>query len=212
MDQAISGCLESVSNTIVKETPVAPVAQDRTLFRAQGRPLTLTSVTPVNSWTDSPAMRLRGMRDVAERLLNVATLGADIVERLISLLVLKAIAGVGAGQGAQRQQPRHEASIRVRFAGRDKLVYLIGEGEAPPRRWWGFAERLDGAAQIGQGFPDGNQPVALTLHALFSHASQTRQGYHHRQRGEDAVTGIQLSTGRCTSGPSSPARPASRSE
>ena len=32
-------------------------------------------------------MRLRGMRDVAERLLNVATLGADIVERLISLLV-----------------------------------------------------------------------------------------------------------------------------
>ena len=31
------------------------------------------------------------MRDVAERLLNVATLGADIVERLILLLVLKAM-------------------------------------------------------------------------------------------------------------------------
>ena len=31
------------------------------------------------------------------------------------------------------------------------------------------------------------QPVALTLHALFSHVPQN----HHRQRGEDAVTGIQ---------------------
>ena len=48
--------------------------------------------------------------------------------------------------------------------------------EAPPRRWWGFAERLDGAAQIGDDFTDGNQPVALTLHALFSHVPQTRQG------------------------------------
>ena len=48
-----------------------------------------------------------------------------------------------------------------------------------------------GAGQIGQGFGNGNQPVALTLHALFSHAPQTRQGHHNRQRGEDAVTGIQ---------------------
>ena len=101
------------------------------------------------------------MRDVAERLLNVATLGADIVERLISLLVLKAIAGVGAGQGAQRQQPRHEAEIGVRFAGRDQLVHLIGLGETPLRRAV-RAERLDGAGQIGQGIGDGNQLAALT--------------------------------------------------
>ena len=41
-----------------------------------------------------------------------------------------------------------------------------------------------GPAQIGQGFPDGNQIAAFTLHALFSHAPQTRQGHHsyHSQR------------------------------
>ena len=44
----------------------------------------------------------------------------------------------------------------------------------PARRRARGYERLDRAGQIGQGFPDGNQPVALTLHALFSHARQTR--------------------------------------
>ena len=33
-----------------------------------------------------------------------------------------------AGQRAQRQQPRHEASLRVRFAGRHQLVHLIESG------------------------------------------------------------------------------------
>ena len=60
----------------------------------------------------------------------------------------------------------------IRFAGPDKLVHLIGNGEAPPRRWWGFAERLDGAAQIGQGFGNGNQLAAFTLHVR-SHASHS---------------------------------------
>ena len=50
---------------------------------------------------------------------------------------------------------------------------------AQPRRGWGFAERLDGAAQIGQGFGNRNQLTALTLHALFSHVPQTRQGQFH---------------------------------
>ncbi len=108
------------------------------------------------------------------------------------------VAGVAAGQAAQRHQARHETEIRVRFAGPDQLVYLIGEGEAPPRRWWGFAERLDRAAQAADDFTYGNQLAALTLHALFSHVPQTRQGHyrrlfpirhlwdrHHRQRGED---------------------------
>ena len=31
------------------------------------------------------------------------------------------------------------------------------------------AERRHRPAQIGQGFPDRNQTVLLTLHALFSH-------------------------------------------
>ena len=63
----------------------------------------------------------------------------------------------------------HSAIVRamkprsgVRFAGRDKLVHLIGEGEAPLRRWWGFAERLDGTGQaVDEGFSDRNQLAAF---------------------------------------------------
>ena len=47
--------------------------------------------------------------------------------------VLEAVAGVVPGQRAQRHQPRHKTEIGVRFAGRDKLVHLIGHGEAAPR-------------------------------------------------------------------------------
>ena len=43
--------------------------------------------------------------------------------------------------------------------------------ECPPWLWLsGFADRLDGAGQIGQGGGDGNQPVSFTLHGLFSHS------------------------------------------
>ena len=94
----------------------------------------------------------------------------------VDAFVLKPVAGVAPGQRAERHRSRHKAALRVRFAGPDQLVYLIGEGEAPPRRWWGFADRLDGAAQIGQGFPDRNQAVLfITLHGFppFPHAPQT---------------------------------------
>ncbi len=50
------------------------------------------------------------------------------------------VAGVGAGQAAQRQQPRHEAEIGVRFAAPDKLVHLIGLGEVVQRLGRCFAE------------------------------------------------------------------------
>ena len=51
---------------------------------------------------------------------------------------IEAGAWVGAGQGAQHQQPRHEPQIGVRFAGIDKLVHLIDLGEAQ-QRWWRFS-------------------------------------------------------------------------
>ena len=81
----------------------------------------------------------------------------------------------------------------------------------------GWAEqagnRLHGAAHTGEGITDRNQPAALTLHTLFSHAwlilpcsSETRktQGHlhrrlllrrhlsqrHHRQGREDAGAGV----------------------
>ena len=76
------------------------------------------------------------------------------------------VAGVGAGQGAQHHHPGHEAFLGVRFAGPDKLVHLIGLGEVPPCRWWDFAERLDRAGQIGQGFGNGNQLASFALHGF----------------------------------------------
>ena len=54
-------------------------------------------------------------------------------------------------QGAERHCARHETEIGVRFAGADKLVHLIEAGEVVQRLGRGFAERLDGAAQIGEG-------------------------------------------------------------
>ena len=57
----------------------------------------------------------------------------DELVRAVDALVLEAVAGVGAGQGAQRHRPRHEAESRVRFAGPDKLVHLIEAGEVVPR-------------------------------------------------------------------------------
>ena len=38
----------------------------------------------------------------------------------------------------------------------------------------GFAEFFHRPAQVGHGFPDGNQAVPFTLQGLFSHAPQTR--------------------------------------
>ena len=85
------------------------------------------------------------------------------------------VAGVGAGQRAERQEPRHEAQIGVRFAGRNKLIHLIGLGEVVARLGRSFAECLHRPVQAAGGFPDGNQLTTLTLHDLFSHAPQTRQ-------------------------------------
>ena len=88
--------------------------------------------------------------------------------RAVDALVLKPVAGVGARQRAQRHHPRHEAPVGVRFAGRDKLVHLIGLSEVVHRLGRGVADRLQRAIQIGQGFTDGNQLAALTLHGLYS--------------------------------------------
>ena len=76
------------------------------------------------------------------------------------------VAGVGAGQGAERHHPRHEAEIGGRFAGPDKLIHLVEAGEVVQRLGRGFADCLHRAGEIGDDFTDGNQPVALTLHGF----------------------------------------------
>ena len=67
------------------------------------------------------------------------------------------IAGVGAGQAAQRHHPCHEAQVRVRFAGRNKLVHLIEAGEVVQRLGRGFADRFHRPIEAAEDFPDGNQ-------------------------------------------------------
>ena len=64
----------------------------------------------------------------AEGELVIAYSGHDERVGAVDALVLFAVAGVGAGQAAQRHHPRHETEIGFRFAGRDKLVHLIGIG------------------------------------------------------------------------------------
>ena len=54
------------------------------------------------------------------------------------------VAGVSAGQRAQRHHPRHESHFGVRFTGPDKLVQLIEVGEVAVCRRRGY-ERLDRA-------------------------------------------------------------------
>ena len=91
----------------------------------------------------------------------------DHVERIgaVDALVLFPVAGVGAGQAAQHHQPRHEAWIGVRFAGLDKLVYLIGHGERVPRLGRGFADRLHRSVQAGENF-GGEKQSLFALHGI----------------------------------------------
>ena len=80
----------------------------------------------------------------------------------LTRLVLKPVAGVGAGQGAQRHHPRHEAQIGVRFAGLDKLVHLIGLGEVVQRLGRGFADcSFTGPSRPAMTSPMGTSPSRL---------------------------------------------------
>ena len=94
----------------------------------------------------------KGSYDCRHRPIMYERVGA------VGALVLEAVAGVGAGQGAQHQHPRHEAEIGVRFAGRNKQVHLIGLGEVVPRLGRGL-EGFHSAARTrsARASPIGNQ-------------------------------------------------------
>ena len=63
--------------------------------------------------------------------------------RTVAANVLRSVAGVGARQAAQREQPRDVAELRIGFAHADELRHLIETSEVTPR------PGSDGAA--GQG-------------------------------------------------------------
>ena len=67
--------------------------------------------------------------------------------------------------------------IGVRFAGPDKLIHLVEAGEVVQRLGRSVAERRHRPAQIREGFSNGNQLAALTLHGSLSHDGRTPPGY-----------------------------------
>ena len=67
----------------------------------------------------------------------------DECVRTVAANVLRPVAGVGARQAAQREQPRDVAELRIGFAHADELRHLIETSEVTPR------PGSDGAA--GQG-------------------------------------------------------------
>ena len=64
----------------------------------------------------------------------------------------------------------------IRFAGRNKLVHLIGLGEVVQRLGRGFAERLHRTIQIGQGITDRTQLAAFALHGFILPCASDKTG------------------------------------
>ena len=78
----------------------------------------------------------------------------DQGERAVDALVLVAVAGVGAGQGTQHHQTRHETRIGSHFTGLDELVRLIEAGEVVQRLGRIFVERLHSPLPVLQEPPE----------------------------------------------------------
>ena len=76
--------------------------------------------------------------EVAVGQFVVNTGGYGERERPIAPDILKPIAAVGARQRTDREHPRHEAQVGVRFTGRDELRHLVelGEGDDRPCSWF----------------------------------------------------------------------------
>ena len=99
----------------------------------------------------------------------------DYAKKVSGEIIDQIKAGVAPWQKPwKRHHSRHEAPVRVRFAGPDKLVHLVEAGEVVERLGRGVADRLDRPVQIGDDFTDRNQLVAFKLHGSFSHVPQTR--------------------------------------
>ena len=75
--------------------------------------------------------------------------------------ILKPVAGVGAGQAAQRHHPRHEPQIGIRLTGLDKLVHLVGLGEVVPRLGRGVWIAFTGPPRLPEASPAVTNPFRL---------------------------------------------------
>ena len=88
--------------------------------------------------------------------------------RSVAADVLFLVAGVGARQAAQCEQPRHEAKIGVGFARLNELVDLVETGEVVQRLGHGWRQ----GATVGQrdrpgDIAEGNESAALVAAMIF---------------------------------------------
>ena len=70
-----------------------------------------------------------------------------------------------------------ENFLARRFAGRDKLIHLVGQGEVMPRLGRSGGDRHHRPVQFGERITDWNQAGLFTLHG-FSFS----RGYSHSAR------------------------------
>ena len=77
------------------------------------------------------------------------------------------VAGVGARQGAQRHQPRHETRIAIRFTGPGQRVHRIEAGAVVPRLGCALEGFLHWPARDRENFTHGNPAVSFTRYGFF---------------------------------------------
>ena len=87
----------------------------------------------------------------------------------VDALVLKPVAGVGARQTTQREQPRHETHLGVRVARGDELVDLVELREVSASLGRAFSAR--GRRDVwqvdtGDQLADGHEPSSFTFHTF----------------------------------------------
>ena len=66
------------------------------------------------------------------------------------------VAGIGAGQGTQHHQPRHETRVGVGQGGSHQLIHLIEPGKVPPCLRRGFTKRLHEPLPAREDSPGGS--------------------------------------------------------
>ena len=147
----------SASSASVTRTPIVRVRRSDSPSRGLAM-LSLTRLGPYRFGRD-PSQQQAGQVAIGELITEARNHSQR--EGAIRPFVLKLVAGVAPGQRAQRHRAAHEAQIGVRFAGPDQLVYLIGNGEAPPPAGGVSRSAWMGPPRSAKASPIGIKPSRL---------------------------------------------------
>ena len=106
----------------------------------------------LRSASDSRSCRPKAATAMNSRVGRLGGHSHDSGRYPIHAFVLIPVSGVAPGQGAERQQPRHEAPVGVRFAGAHQRVYLIEAGVVVNCLGRSVAEHLHRSTQAAERF------------------------------------------------------------